>query len=184
MPFAGSHRTRQTRPIPTTKSRLTPQSERVKARFIAGESIRKIAREEQISREKVTHIVRLEDVQAYIREMREMFFGLGHPALCAVRNALEEEKDARLAYQLLTDIGVVPSASERQIPVPQATAEDNENTRVQNIMSRLMRVAFERARVFGTPIGEAIERDLKMIGAKFDPTTGAISSVDDKPADS
>jgi hypothetical protein len=84
-----SPRSRQTGPMPAKKPLLTPQGERVKARFIAGDSVRKIAREEQISREKVTHIIRSEDVQAYIREMRELFFGLGHLALSAVRNALE-----------------------------------------------------------------------------------------------
>jgi len=51
-------------------------------------------------------------------------------------------------------------------------------------MGRLMKVVFERARVYGTPIGEQVEQDLKLVGATFDPTTGELTSVDEKPGDS
>jgi len=153
-------------------------------RFIVGQTIREISRIEGRARDTVARIVKSDEMQTFVEEMRERFYGLGCDALETLRHGLQEQKDGRLAYQLLTDIGVIPGASERQIPAPQPTAEDNENTRVQNIMSRLMRVAFERARVFGAPIGGQLEDDLKKVGATFDPTTGAIVSVDDKPADS
>jgi hypothetical protein len=82
-------------------------------RFIGGESIRQIAREEQRDRATVTKIVRSDEMNAFVQRMRERFYGLGFDALGAVQHALQERKDARIGYQLLTDIGVVPSAEER-----------------------------------------------------------------------
>jgi hypothetical protein len=100
-----------------TKKRLSripaPQSERILQRFIAGQGIREISREEGRARQTVTKIVRPEKVQAYVQAMRERFYGLGGDALAAVQQALRHQKDAQLAYRLLMDIGVVPTAEQR-----------------------------------------------------------------------
>src|SRR5450759_1672230 len=100
-----------------TKKRLSripaPQSERILQRFIVGQSIREISREEGRARQTVTKIVRSDRVQAYVQAMRKRFYGLGIDALAAVQHALQRRKDAHLAYRLLVDIGVVPTAEQR-----------------------------------------------------------------------
>lgn len=82
-------------------------------RYVNGESIRQIAREEQRDRATVTKIVRSEDMNAFVREMRERLYGLGCDAMTAVEYELRLRKNGRLGYQLLTDIGIVPSPQEK-----------------------------------------------------------------------
>ena len=93
-----------------------PQRERIMQRHVAGQSIRQIAREENRSRETVTKIVRSDDMRTFVKTLRERLYGLGGYALDAVEHALAKGKDARLGYQLLTDIGVGPSPLER-VPI-------------------------------------------------------------------
>lgn len=80
-----------------------------------GQSIRKISREENRTRETVTKIIRNEDMRAYVTSLREKFYGLGNDALAAVHNALVRQKDAQIGYRLLENIGVVPSVAEREL---------------------------------------------------------------------
>ena len=59
-------RSSQTQPEPTKAPRTSvppPQSARIARRFISGESIRKIAREENRDRETVKRIVQARDMQ-------------------------------------------------------------------------------------------------------------------------
>jgi hypothetical protein len=90
-----------------------PQVERMMKRYVAGESIRQIAREEQRDRATVTKIVRSDQMNAVVRKLREEYYGLGCDALDAVQHALKVQKDGRLGHQLLANIGVIPSAEER-----------------------------------------------------------------------
>jgi hypothetical protein len=90
-----------------------PQSARIMQRYVGGESIRQIAREEQRDRATVTKIVRSEEMSAIVQKMREEYYGLAFEAMAAVRHALSVERDGRLGHQLLEDIGVIPSADER-----------------------------------------------------------------------
>src|ERR1035441_3411023 len=73
-----------------TKERLSriaaPQSERILQRFIVGQSIREISREEGRARQTVTKIVRSDQMQSYVQGMRERFYGLGDDALAAVQD--------------------------------------------------------------------------------------------------
>jgi hypothetical protein len=78
-------------------------------RYVAGESIRQIAREEQRDRATVTKIVRSDEMNGVVQKMREQYYGLGFDALDAMQHALQIQKDGRLGHQLLADIGVVPS---------------------------------------------------------------------------
>jgi hypothetical protein len=180
---AQSSRADWTPPRSTKTSRTIvppPQSARIVQKFITGRSIRQIAREESRDRATITKIVRSPEVQDYVRDIREQYFGLGELALAAVRTAIEEEKDGRVAYQLLKDIGVVPSSTERHLSMIQAQQQaeaDTEETRVQAWMARLIRVVFEKSRVYGTPIGDQLEDDLRDIGVKFDPETGKFTEI-------
>jgi len=90
-----------------------PQSARIMKRYAGGESIRQIAREEQRDRATVTKIVRSEEMNAVVRKLREEYYGLGYDALGAVQHALKVQRDGRLGHQLLANIGVIPSAEER-----------------------------------------------------------------------
>lgn len=110
------HAVGQNQPGSTKKPRTIvppPQSVRIMQRYIGGESIRQIARAERRDRATVTRIVCSDEMQTYVHQMRERFYGLGFDALAAVEHTLQVQKDGRLAYQLLTDIGVVPSREER-----------------------------------------------------------------------
>ena len=100
--------------LKTGSSRISfPQRERFKQRFISGQSVRQIlARGEQGSLDR---IVKSADVTDYVSNMRAKFIGLGEDAILAVWRAVQEAPDARLAYEILKDIGVVPNRCERNL---------------------------------------------------------------------
>src|ERR1700722_12453769 len=104
----------RTHPKSTKTHVPPPQQVRMVQRHIAGQSIRQISREENRDRQTVTKIVRSEEMLKYVCSLRQRLYGLGEDALHAVENALCEQKDARLGYRLLMDIGVVPHPMERQ----------------------------------------------------------------------
>src|SRR5882724_6165650 len=64
-----------------------PQSQRIMQRFVAGQSMRQISREEGRARETITKIVRSDEMQIFVQQMRERFYGLGTDALDAVRHS-------------------------------------------------------------------------------------------------
>ena len=103
---------RQTQPKKPRTSVPPPQAARIAGRFISGESIRKISREEHRDRETVKNIVQGPDVQEYILVLRAEFFGVGADAVDAVRHQLKEGKDGRLGLEVLRDVGAVPSKRE------------------------------------------------------------------------
>ena len=100
-----------------------------------------------------------------------------------MQHALEDQKDARLAYQLLADVGVIPSLAERTSMAGAQSAnsannQDTEEARVKAIMGRLLNVAFNQAAVFQTPIGDQMEARLKEAGGKFNPKTGSVEPIE------
>jgi hypothetical protein len=147
-----------------------PQSTRIMQRYVSGESIRQIAREEGRDRATVTKIVRSDEMQSVVQKWRERLYGLGSDCLGAVEYALQERKDARLGYQILTDIGVVPSAEERHAiatqpmnkedleltPFEIAVAED-ENGRINQVAYGMACAIEESAKNFGTYLPTAEE---------------------------
>ena len=123
-------------------------------RFIAGQGIRQISREEGRARQTVTKIVRSEKMQAYVQALRERFYGLGDDALSAVQHALQQRKDPQLAYRLLMDIGVVPSAEERHLIATRATGTLPEG--YSPAFMTLARAIYEKAQLFKMPLPEAL----------------------------
>jgi len=110
-----SARTSQTQPDPAKKPRTSvppPQSARIAQRYISGQSIRKIAREEHRDRETVKRVVQARDVQEYVLLLRAQFFAVGADAVDAVQHQLRDGKDGRLGLEVLRDVGVVPSKRE------------------------------------------------------------------------
>ncbi|MFZ0636646.1 MAG: hypothetical protein WA755_13670 [Candidatus Acidiferrales bacterium] len=140
-------------------------------RHIAGESVRKISREEGRDRATITKIVQSDEVRAYVDNLREQFYALGDLALETVRRGLQEG-DTKLAYQILIDIGVVPNQAERAKMLAQETL-DTDDARHKELLGKLVDVAFERHHIYGTPITE-LDEHLKKIGAKVNEETGKL----------
>ena len=111
-----------------------PQSARIVGGYISGESIRKIAREEKRDRETIARIVRSDEVQSYVQEMREQSFGLGSDAISGMRKKLESGKDGWLNHQVLMDIGVVPTPRQRYTLLSGNSASGG---RVRDLLERL-----------------------------------------------
>ena len=132
-------------------------------RYIDGESIRQIALDEKRDRATITKIVRSDEMQGFVQKMRERFYGLAFDAMNAVEHSLQQQNDPRLAYRLLCDVGIVPSAEERystatqppsidksaMTPLERAIAED-EDGQINPVAYGAACVMEESARVFGT----------------------------------
>jgi hypothetical protein len=138
-----------------------PQRWRVKTRFVAGQTIRSISRSEHLNRRTVTKIVKSQDVQNHVAALRERFYGLGCAALDAVEHALTVQKDARLGFEILKSIGVVPCGQQDMLPANQEPMSD-QDTRVRQIMVKMASIAVERNRVFKTPLPsmDAVEKEI------------------------
>lgn len=78
--------------------------EPVKQLHAAQEYIRQIAREEVKNRVYVREIVRSYAMPQYIEEVRKELLEC---AVEAIRYALETETDGRLAYRLLSELGII-----------------------------------------------------------------------------
>jgi hypothetical protein len=113
----------------------------------------------------------------YICKVKERFFGLGDDALNAVQRAVRDEGDARLAYEILKDIGIVPSREKRNAAAMQQSAAGyDEEAEVTKMMGRLLQTAVERARVFGTRCPE-LEADLEKVGGRINYETAMIEPI-------
>jgi len=62
-------------------------------------------------------------MQAFVQEMRERFYALVPDALATIEYALQEQSDARIAYDILRDVGVAPRKGE-PLQLPATTPED------------------------------------------------------------
>jgi len=83
-------------------------------RYIDGESIRNIAREEDRDRETITRIVRSMEMEQVVREQRERLFALAPKALDALDAGLEMPNAGRLALDVLVATGVVQTTKQRE----------------------------------------------------------------------
>jgi hypothetical protein len=155
----------QTQPRSTKKPRTNvppPQSARIMQRYVSGESIREIAREERRDRATVTKIVRSDEMNAVVQKMRATYYALGFDALNAVQHTLRVRKDGGLGRHVLSDIGVIPSPEERHAiasqpdraaltPFETAVAED-ENGHINRVAYGMACAMEESARCCGTPL--------------------------------
>jgi predicted transcriptional regulator len=148
-------------------------------RYISGDSIREIAREEGRDRATVTKIVRSDEMNAVVQKMREKYYALGFDALDAVQHTLKVRKDGGLGRQVLGDIGVIPSADERYAiasqpdkatltPFEIAVAED-ENGQINRVAYGMACAMEESARCFATFLPTAEEhRRLRTVATVAD----------------
>ena len=120
---------------------------RILQRHIKGESQRKIAREEKRSRPAIARIVKSEEMTAYVQRIREQFAGLAGDAVSAIRFALQKQKDARAAFQVLQNIGaLVPWEVRGQ------AAETAEDQLALEWATNFGLLALERHKVFETQL--------------------------------
>jgi hypothetical protein len=105
-------KTSQSQPKKPRTSVPPPQAARIASRFISGQSIRQISREEHRDRETVKSIVQGPCVREYILMLRTKFFEVGADAVDAVQHQLRDGKDGRLGLEVLRDVGVVPTKRE------------------------------------------------------------------------
>jgi hypothetical protein len=139
-----------------------PQFQRIVQRHMRGQSVREISRTENRSREAVTRIVNSDEVKKIVQLMRSEVYGMADDALNAVRHALQEQKDGRVGYRLLMDIGAIPRPAETEsnaiqamqpepaalTPYERAAAQD-ETGQINPIQLALIRIGQERALQFG-----------------------------------
>jgi hypothetical protein len=86
-----------------------PQKARIKQQFVAGKNISQIARLEKRHWTTVARIVKEQDVQEYVEDLRERFYGTLEAVLIAVIQYVKNAKDGGLlGYRMLMDAGVIP----------------------------------------------------------------------------
>ena len=165
-------------PAATQKHRVPPpQRERILQRYVAGESIVKISREEHRNRETVTRIVRSEDMERFVRAMREQLYGLTGDALTAIRHSLQEKKDGRLAFDILSAIGVIPSSEDRRLMAAEAARTQTQGNAVQRkVREQLIDLFCAHGKMFGSTSPE-FEADLNKVGGHLNCTTGEIEPL-------
>ena len=155
----------QHKPAKRTRNRIPPpQRMRVLQKYAAGKSIVEIGREEGRNRESIAKIVRSDEMRDYVHFMREAFYGLADSALVAMRHALEVEKDGQLAYKILTDIGAVPTALERQ-QIQDAAVSKSEEDAVLMIAAKIFAGGIAKLRLYGHDTTKE-ENDLAEAGGR------------------
>lgn len=135
---------------------------RIQHRHFAGQTNREIVRAEHCGRNTVSTVVKAPELQEHLQGIREKMWGLADSAADVVRESIVQNRDARVAYELLRDVGVLPRAS-------QIVCQPNQSATMapENAMARQTRliaaVIAERHRVFGIELPadmkEALERD-------------------------
>jgi transposase len=87
--------------------------ERIKLRYIEGNSLRQIAAEEGRARQTITKIVRSPEMQENIQNIRGKLYGflddLADTVYTECVNTKAQTGNAGLAYELLKHFGVIPS---------------------------------------------------------------------------
>jgi hypothetical protein len=132
-----------------------PKVVRIQARYIAGENQTHIANAEGCDRETVSRIVKSSEMADYIEQMTEEFRGLVPDALSVIRFALQVQKDARIAYEVLRNVGVAPQKGERlQLP------DSRPQTGIQRQAEMIANLILEGNKNFGIALPEGFEQAL------------------------
>jgi hypothetical protein len=147
-----------------------PEAQKLKMKqmHIAGMNISEIAEETGRHWRTVNRIVKESDVAEYMKGLREKFYGqLDELLLAAIIGA--KTQDARLAYKMVCDAGLLPPLSSNanfNMSQQQPNTPEAEMDAVKRIAVALVQGAIERHKSFGLPLPEAdaIEAELKAKG--------------------
>lgn len=150
---------------------------RIERRHLEGESNWEIARAEHCGRNTVAKIVKAPELQEHLQRIRERIWGMADHAADVVFEAIVEKRDARISYELLRDIGVLPRASQIvQQPVQLAmTREERDDWQTRAIAS----VIAERRRVFGIELPPEMQTAID----QANPAETELPIADEHPAD-
>jgi hypothetical protein len=125
----------------TTKTRGSylpePKVLRIQQRYINGENKSEISKKEKVDRGTVARIVKFPEVQGFIAQMQQEFFGLIPDAMEVIRHSLRVEKNPAFAYRVLEGTGVAPHQRERlQLPdtISSETGYERQVRLVSNVL--------------------------------------------------
>lgn len=150
--IVGSNNHKRPRTAKTAGFRIPPpQAVRIMQRYIAGENVRAIPRDEGRDRGTISRIVKSEEMQTHVAGMRQQYYGLADLAMNNLRRALEQNSDGRLAHEILRNLGVVPTAEQIAMLQPKQSDPTTEEELVKAEMVKLVAVAYERAKIYGQP---------------------------------
>jgi hypothetical protein len=123
------------------------QQERILHRHFRGESIRKISREENRDFRTVAKVIKANParLKEHLELSRAQFYALTTVALETIRRAMENG-DARLAYKLLVDTGVVPQPGQIPWSMGPANSESPEATAESKYVAEFVETVMERAK--------------------------------------
>jgi rubrerythrin len=137
-----------------------PQRDRIKRKFIGGKNISQIAREESRHWDTVARIVKEEDVQEYVKDVRARFYGaLEELLLAAVEYAKYAKDGGWLAYEMLKDGGVIPQDGKSHHPAwgIQPLTPEKEEYATRKIAVAMADGIIERYKSFGLPLPDMEE---------------------------
>ncbi len=100
-----------------------------------GQRQRKIVQGEKCGREAAARTVPLPEVQNFVAQVQQEFFGLVPDAIAAMRYALQIEKNAQVALYIVQGTGVGPYRNER-LQLPQ-TLEQRYRRQVEGIANAI-----------------------------------------------
>jgi hypothetical protein len=179
--FARGHLKASTRncrehPHKTTKTRGSylpaPKVLRIQQRYLNGQNKSEIAREEKCDRETVTRIVQFPEVQNYIAQAQQEFFGLITDAMEAVRHALKVEKNAMIGLTVLERTGVTAYRGER-MQLPETTASESGYERQARLVASVVLEAHEKLGVDSPEVVTAALANDAQESAEATKTSGA-----------
>jgi|SRR5580658_7279787 hypothetical protein len=160
-----SSRNCRTHPRKTAETRGSylpqPKILRIQQRYLNGQNKSEIAREEKCDRETVARIVQFPEVQNFIAQAQQEFFGLIPDALAAVRHALTVEKNAMIGLTVLERTGVTAYRGER-MQLPETTASESGYERQARLVAAVMLEARDQMGVELPPeIEKALAKDAR-----------------------
>ena len=131
---------------------------RIERRHLEGQSAREIARAERCGRNTVARVVKAPELREHLERVRERIWGMADHAADVVFEAIVQNRDARISYELLRDIGVLPRASQivQQPAQLVMTREERDDWQTRAIAS----VIAERRRVFGIELPSEMQAAL------------------------
>ena len=152
----------RTHPRKSTKVRGSylpePKVLRIQQRYVGGENKSEIAKKEKVDRGTVARIVQFPEVQNFIAQAQQEFFGLIPDAMAAVRHALKVEKNAMIALTVLERTGVSAHRGER-MQIPETT--DGYSRQAVMIANVLLEGREHMGLDLGPEIEEALANDVE-----------------------
>jgi Homeodomain-like domain len=159
-------RIHRTPPQPTKKP-VAPkipaiQQAKILQMAAAGKSLREIAREQGRDRRTVTKIVNQPEMRNILERVKSRLIQLADNAAASVEFAVDNEIDGKVALRILEGFGVLPSGRnvvvvEEAKPEDNKTPEEKHDALVEDYLRRALKLAWERNKVFGTPLPEVDE---------------------------